>query len=47
MSIQSQEYISHHQSMTPQQGREEGRERERERERYIYMNETLDNEKSK
>ena len=32
MSIQSQEYISHHQSMTPQQGRE--RERERERERY-------------
>ena len=47
MSIQSQEYISHHQSMTPQQGREEGRERERERERYIYMNETLNNEKSK
>ena len=39
MSIQSQEYISHHQSMTPQQGRE----RERER----YMNETLNNEKSK
>ena len=37
MSIQSQEYISHHQSMTPQQGRE----RERD------MNETLDNEKSK
>ena len=36
MSIQSQEYISHHQSMTPQQGREEGREREREREIYIY-----------
>ena len=45
MSIQSQEYISHHQSMTPQQGREEERERERERERY--MNETLNNEKSK
>ena len=43
MCIQSQEYISHHQSMTPQQGRERERERERERD----MNETLDNEKSK
>ena len=41
MCIQSQEYISHHQSMTPQQGRERERERERD------MNETLDNEKSK